>query len=126
MWNEKTLSALVKEQPEIAAWLKEHKDSLYEALHVWPFEDATMIAVLANIRRYIGGNHPLFKDEWGQARCETFARIARGEPVDLGELRMAIALLLQAYGGACDALERLRRPSRPPPLYRPNPNWRRG
>ena len=111
-------------EQRIAKWLAVHKTEFYDALGLWPFEDPLMVKQLLKMREYFDGRFPMWKDDIDRMRCQTIMNYLHGEEVAADELRIALALLLQAYNAAVDRIYSLeeaerRRPKSPPP--RPYP-----
>jgi hypothetical protein len=115
--DETTLNTLRKQYPKIEAFLREHGYDFAEAIGLHAPEDE-MVLCLAKFAKTFGGRQwQNFKDEIDRARCNAVQGFMGGSPgVDNGDLRTAIALLIQAHNQACDlmAASQRRPPHRPP------------
>lgn len=83
-----------------------------------------MVLALWSLRRYIDGDFPMIKDDIERARCDLLSDFVEGKAVEEKDLRIAVALLMESYGGACNAIwsirKRLMEQQRPRPR-RPGP-----
>ncbi len=124
MEKDARLQAQATDHPEIAEWLRQHRESFYAALGVGGgFDDEAMILALVKLVDSLEGRWRGYKDEIDRARCDVIVDYLHStRKVSAKELRIAIALLVQHFNRACEEIwvmkMRQHSPKPSPPYYR--------
>lgn len=103
-----TLAELAADEPEIQAWLVEHREGLEKTLKTHWFDAKTLVLGLLHLGDANNGWRG-YKDDIDRARCDVLSPFLQGQEVDLSELRTAVCLLAQSYNNQCDKIYYMQR-----------------